>query len=62
MPEKKGVYFVVNEDESDTAPRKIYFSLDEAEEDGAWYIDVFDNNGERIYSLTKEDKGYERIS
>lgn len=59
MPEDKGKFFVVNEDSLDTAPRHIYFNLDEAVADGADYIDVFDEVGKPIHFYQLEDGKYE---
>jgi hypothetical protein len=60
--EKEGMFFVVNEDSTDTAPRKIYFDLEDVLMDGAEYIDVFDKDGDRIYlyMLDEENREYTR--
>ena len=54
----KPTMFVVNVDELDTAPRQIFFNLEDAVDDGAEYIDVFDENGIRICHYEKEGKEY----
>ena len=59
---EEGKYFVVNEDENDTAPRKIYFVLEDAKLDGALFIDAFNEKGDRIYSLNNEKGDYEKLS
>jgi len=61
MKEKEGKYFVVNEDNLDSSPRQMFFSLGEAQDDGAEMIDVFDDKGKKVCYYEKDGKEYKYI-
>jgi len=54
----EGVYFVVNEDDTDTAPRQIFFNIKDAKKENSLYIDVFDKNGVKIGYFERENGDY----
>ena len=56
--EDDGKFFVVNEDDNDTAPRKIHFELQKAIDEDSLYIDVFDENGNRLCHYERDGKEY----
>lgn len=55
-----GKYFVVNEDENDTAPKQLHFCLEDAINDDALYIDVFDENGAKLHYYERIEGEYIR--